>query len=429
MPPHDSHFRVDGRTKGLPPAAAPFSPHAIASRGWNVLREDLPLPLAVIRESALAHNSRWMRRFLSLTGAVICPHGKTTMSPELFRRQLADGAWGITVSTVAHLRVCRDAGIPRVLVANQIVGRAALRYLADQLADESFEMFCLVDSVAGVQLLAQAVGAAGVERPLQVLIEVGYPGGRTGCRSREQVRTVARSIRASHGRLALRGVEGFEGAVAAPDAADAEVRVAGFLDSIVTAAIDCERDGCFSPEPVILSAGGSAYFDLVVNRFAAAPLGRERLIVIRSGCYLTHDVGMYTDAFSHLCQRSADAVLVGDGLRPAIEVWAYVQSRPEPQKVILSAGRRDCSTDAGLPVPLAWFRPGTHQAPDRALTGEMTAVNDQHLHMSVPGDSPLAVGDMVMLGISHPCTTFDKWRLIPIVNDDYDVVDAITTCF
>jgi len=420
---------VDGGTKGLPPGAPSIPVEAIGRQGWNVLREDLPLPLAVIRESALAHNSRWMRRFLEGAGAVLCPHGKTTMSPELFRRQMADGAWGITVSTAAHLRVCRDAGLPRVLVANQIVGRTATRYLVEQLADPSFELFCLVDSIAGVRLLAEAVGEARAPRPLQVLIEVGYAGGRTGCRSREQVRAVGAAIRAADPRLALRGVEGFEGSVADPADPDAGVRVGAFLDSIVSAAADCERDGYFAPGPVILSAGGSAFFDLVVDRLGRATLEHEPTIVIRSGCYLTHDAVMYTNAFARLRQRSGQAAQLGDGLRPAIEVWAYVQSRPEPRKVILSAGRRDCSTDAGLPVPLAWFRPGTHRTPEPGLRGDMTAVNDQHLHMSVPADSPLAVGDMVVLGISHPCTTFDKWRVIPIVNDAYDVVDAVRTCF
>ncbi len=145
---------LDGRTKGLPAGTSALSRDDIARAGWNILREDLPLPLAVLKESSLQHNSAWMKSFREMTGVAIAPHGKTTMSPELYARQLADGAWGITVATVQQLRVCREHGIKRVVLANQLVGKQAIAYVRNELArDPEFEFCCLVDSIAGVEML------------------------------------------------------------------------------------------------------------------------------------------------------------------------------------------------------------------------------------------------------------------------------------
>lgn len=427
----DAGGRVDGRTKGIPGGTAPFPLEEVGLRGWNVLREDLPLPLAVLRESALEHNSRWMRGFLAASGAEIAPHGKTSMSPELFRRQLDDGAWGITVATVHQLRVCRDHGIVRVVLANQLVGRQEIRYVLDELhRDPDFDFYCLVDSAAGVRALADAAEAHPLERPVQVLLEGGYAGGRAGCRTRAEALEVAHAVRDAGPHLALRGVEGFEGLISGGSVEEQEARVAAFLDFLAEVALACEAEDCFAPGPVILSAGGSAFFDMVPERFSRTVLDGRVRTVIRSGCYLTHDSRMYRDAFARMRERTPGLASLGEGLRPALEVWGYVQSRPEPGLAILTLGRRDCGSDGGNPVPLAWFRPGADDAPRPLGEGyEVTHLNDQHAFLRVPQDSELAVGDMVACGVSHPCTTFDKWKLLFVVTDAYDVVSAVRTFF
>jgi D-serine dehydratase len=174
---------LDGSFKGIPADIAGFPLGEIGGKGWNVLCEDLPLPLAVLRQSALRQNSRWMRQFLALSGAVISPHGKTTMSPQLFRDQLADGAWAITVATAQQIRICRDFGFNRVVLANQLIGRQAISYVLDELKrDAGFDLYYLVDSIANVEHLATSARAVEPGRPLQVLLEGGMAGGRTGGR-------------------------------------------------------------------------------------------------------------------------------------------------------------------------------------------------------------------------------------------------------
>jgi D-serine dehydratase len=420
---------LDHRVKGMPGGIAPFPLGRVAERKWNVLREDLPLPLAVLKERALAHNSAWMRRFLDLSGAMISPHGKTTMSPQLFARQLADGAWAMTVATVHQLQVARDFGIGRVVLANQLVGRQAIRYVLDELKrDPDFDFYCLVDSPTNVAQLAAAARATAAGRPLQVLLEGGFPGGRTGVRDRAAALTVANAVANAAPFLALRGVEGFEGLFHGADADETANEVSRFLGFLIEITIDCQRCGLFAPGPLILSAGGSAFYDLVVQQFNAAGIDRDRLVLTRSGCYLTHDSVLYRDADAALRRRTPQADDLGAGLMPALEVWAYVQSRPEPQKALLTMGKRDVSYDE-LPVPLFWCRPGMAAPQTMPASHVVSGLNDQHCHMAIPADSPLSVGDMVGFGISHPCLTFDKWQVICLVDDDYTVTGAVKTFF
>lgn len=417
--------------KGIPGGTPPLPVAEIATKGWNVLREDLPLPLAVIKQSALDHNSRWMQAFVALTGVKLAPHGKTTMAPQLFARQLADGAWGMTFATADQVRVARQFGVSRIILANQLIGRANIRYIFDELAhDPTFEFYCLVDSVAGVERLASAAREHHIGRPLQVFIEAGVVGARCGARDVESALVIARAVKANEPFVRLRGVEGFEGSVSAPTPDETIVRVGQFVDLIGEIAVRCEGEDLFGEGTVILSAGGSAYYDIVAERLALANLGRATEVVIRSGCYLTHDSKFYRQLHEQLQARSPQLSSLGQGLRPALEGWAYVQSRPEPTRVILTCGKRDISYDLHLPMLEQWYRRGLHERP-QTIPAEHTVVglNDQHCICNVPADSPLKVGDMLSLGVSHPCTTFDRWAWLPVVDDDYNVVEAVRTFF
>jgi D-serine dehydratase len=420
---------LDGRTKGLPASSGPIALDRIGAQGWNVLAEDLPLPLALLKDSSLRHNARWMNGFQKLTGVALAPHGKTSMSPQLFRRQLADGAWAITVASVQQLRVCRAHGIERVLMANQLVGKQAIAYVLDELArDPAFELYALVDSVEGVELLARAA-ARKPGRPLELLLECGVTGGRTGCRTIDEATTVARRVNEAAPLLRLVGVEGYEGSIPGSTAAEQESRIAAFVEFMAEVASRCLTEKLIDADPVLLSAGGSAYFDLV----AALPRTLQRRnarVVIRSGCYLTHDSDGYARAADRMRERTPAIATLGEGLRDALEVWAYVQSCPEPGLAILTMGKRDVSFDLHLPFPRLVFRPGVDQRPRTlSVDCEIKALNDQHAFLRYAGDAGVKIGDMVGCAISHPCTTFDKWRFLPVVDDDYNVVDGVTTFF
>lgn len=423
---------VDSVTKGMPSDLAPIPLARIGEMGWNVLNEDLPLPLAVLRQSAIDHNSAWMRRFLDLTGAHLCPHGKTSMSPQLFSRQLADGAWGITCSTPNQLACLCRFGVRRILLANQVVGRMNCRIVASECARlPDLDLYVLADSVTGVRLLANALRDHDVRQSVKVLIEIGGRELRTGVRDTDGALIVAREVAANAPHLTLAGVEGYEGLLSGATAADAERNVRRFLDRLLDAHRALVAAGLLErAEKPIISAGGSEYFDLVIDAAHAAELNESVDILLRSGCYLSHDAVHYSAGFQRMLMRNPQYAALGEGLRPALEVWAYVQSVPEPLRAYATIGKRDISHDWDLPVPMRWFRPGVHRSPlELPPDYKVIALNDQHAHLAVPDKSVLQTGDMICFGISHPCTTFDKWRVICVVDDDYNVVEAIRTFF
>ncbi len=418
--------------KGLSSRAVGQPLSALGSLGLNVLDGDLPLPAAVLKESALVHNTAWMRGFTDRAGVSLCPHGKTTMAPQLFERQLQAGCWGMTAATASHVRTYRRFGVPRVLMANQLVGRSNIDLVLDELeADPGFDFYCLVDSPAGLRELQAALQRRPQRQPLQVLLELGIPGGRTGVRTLEEALALGRAIAQAAPGIALRGVEAFEGVVSGDDHHRVELAVHGLLDTVVTVARHGIEEGWFAPGEILLSAGGSSFFDMAAAVLGAVPRTQPLRVVLRSGCYLTHDSLSYERGQARLRQRAGQLWGSGPGLRNALEVWAYVQSVPEPGRAICGLGRRDVSYDAMLPQPLWWFRPGMHAEPQPAPpTLRVPALFDQHAYVdAVEGTMPWQVGDLVAFGIGHPCTTFDKWPLLHLVDDAYRVLGGVRTFF
>jgi D-serine dehydratase len=403
----------------------------VESLDWNLLNEDVPLPVAVLKRDAIEANSRRMQAFLRMTGAALAPHGKTTMSPDLFDLQLADGAWGITVATPHQVQVARHFGYRRLLLANQLIGKSALDYIiAEMRADPVFEFHCLVDSAASVRQLLAAAKRGRLDRSIPVLVEMGYPGGRTGCRDLDRAMDVAQEVARSGGVVTLCGIEGFEGLLRGADDGATQRLVERFLDDVVAFAVRCDAEGLFGTDPVLLSAGGSAHYDLVIRKFTGVALSRRSMTLLRSGCYLTHDSGMYARAAAIRKDRSPPLEVIEPEFANALEVWAYVLSVPEAGLAIVGLGKRDLSYDE-MPVPLSWSRPGAAERGPQSLSAahKLFRLNDQHGYLHVPAESPLAVGDMVAFGISHPCLTFDKWRVIHVVDAHYNIVQSIRTYF
>ncbi len=170
---------LESPLKGLAPTTAGRPLADILRRRPSLFDGDFSAPVMTIRRSAVDHNVETMARYCRELGVDLAPHGKTTMAPRIFERQLAAGAWAITVANPAQLAVCRSVGVPRVLLANELVDRSTVDWVRAQLAaDPGFDFLCYVDSVEGVELLA-----SGTQKPIDVLIEVGFTGGRTGCRT------------------------------------------------------------------------------------------------------------------------------------------------------------------------------------------------------------------------------------------------------
>ena len=392
--------------------------------GTSIFDGGAAFPVAVLHQSAIEHNSRTMMSYCEQRNVSLAPHGKTTMAPAIFRRQIADGCWAITAATAWQAKTMREAGVHRVLIANQVVVRAEIEWLSEAL-DDGFEIMCYVDSLDGVRIIENVFNAVGASRPLPVLVELGVPQGRTGTRTVQEGLTVAEAVvESSH--LTLAGIAGFEGILGAEGDRTAADVVCEFLDRIVEFVHVAGQKGLFDPSrEVIVTAGGSAYFDHVVDRFSLIDLDQPIRIVIRSGGYISHDdVGLHR--VSPLGEHPRIEHV--DRLRPAIEVWGAVLSRPEPTRALVGIGKRDASPDGRLPIAKKVRRRGAKTV-ETIDPIQVVSLNDQHAYLDVTPDARLDVGDLVGFGIGHPCTTFDKWRVLLMVDDDYRVTELVDTLF
>ncbi|MFI2362800.1 alanine racemase [Promicromonospora sp. NPDC019610] len=404
-------------------------------------------PLLTLDEPALDHNIATVAGAFAAAGVEHAPHVKTHMSRQIWERQVAAGAWGATVATPAQLRTALGWGLPgagrRAFLANELVDPREIAWLRTALTDGTAdEVWVYVDSARGVDLLAAGFAGAAPEAVarLGVLVELGVPGGRTGVRTVADAVALARRVHDAG--LRLVGVAGYEGPVAGGTSAEELAAVGRWCDGLRDAGAQVADlvDG-----PLVLSAGGSAFADVVTRRLgepltAADGGGVPTRVVLRSGAYVTHDHGHYlrTDPWTRLG---------AEPLRPAITVWASVLSAPEPGLVICGMGRRDVSFDIDLPTPLV-VRPADADGrlgDARELTGVIvTALNDQHAYLSLDpaadgaadvgvadvgvADGALRPGDVVGFGISHPCTTLDKYRTALVTRGD-EVAEQVTLSF
>ena len=415
-----SPIELTTRTKGL----RLLAPTLLSQLRESLNAEPRPLtndlfswPLLTLDDASLAQNIGCLASLCHERGALHSPHVKTPMSAQIWARQLAAGAWAATVATPQQMRTAIDWGAPRVVLANELVDPRDARWLVATLrADATLEAYLQVDSGFGISVL-QSSEAAGLDN-LHVLVEYGVPGGRTGVRGLEHTVGLARNV--VDAGLQLSGITGYEAPAAGHDE-DREGLTAWCGQFVLAARAVHEVMGATSP--MIVSAGGSAYVDIVLDELAPlgrpSPLGDDTQLVIRSGAYVTHDHGRY--ARVNPLARLATPM----ELAPAITVYAQVLSVPEPGLAFLDAGRRDLAFDIDLPIPL-WHR--SAPTADSGLLGPrcdfapgtiaVSELNDQHTFLSGPATELLKPGDIVGLGISHPCTEFDKWRIGVVTRQD-----------
>ncbi|MET7673399.1 alanine racemase [Streptomyces seoulensis] len=409
--------RVDHRFKGLPPDAAGLTVGELEAERRNLFTGGFATPVLALSAERLAHNLALMETYAARHGLAFAPHGKTSMAPQLFARQIEHGAWGITVAAPHQVWVAREFGVRRIFLANELVDAAALRRIAAELAaDPDFRLVTYVDSVRGVELMDAAL--TGAARPLDVVVELAAgEGARTGARTEAECAEIAAAVAAT-GTLRLVGVAGYEGEV---PKADPE-RVAAYLRRLTALAAALDAGGLFdTADEIVVSAGGSAWFDTVAEVFAEVPeLSRPVLKLLRSGAYVSHDDGHYRriTPFNRVPEEGA--------LEPAFRLWAQVVSRPEPGQAFVNAGKRDAAYDLDKPEAQVVRRDGV----ERPATGvTVTALSDQHMWLATTPEADVMVGDWIGFGLSHPCTSFDKWQLIPVAEADGTVVQYVRTFF
>ena len=396
--------------------------------GRNIFDGSFPSPLVVARADAIKHNLATMSEFCRLHGAQLAPHAKTTMSPALIIRQIAHGAWGVTVANAVQARTLLHHGVRRILIANQLINEPAITWAFDAV-EQGLDLYCFVDSIEGLDRL-NCVDRLDRDRSgrISVLVEIGRSGGRSGVRSLDEAIALADQANAVPS-VRCAGIAGYEGVfLSAHDSAHDHANdhdrqaVQEYLRVLAASFERIAGLGLFEAGDVpVVTAGGSACFHDVVNILGPVAQNHGAELVLRSGCYITHDDGFYRRVSPLRSHPDLPP------LRPALEAIAQVTSRPEPALALVDLGKRDVSFDEGLPVPL-WRR---HRGKRVAVPNSwrVSRLMDQHGFLAVDPKDELAVGDLVSFGISHPCTTFDKWTHILEVGDDGTIVAVLSTEF
>jgi D-serine deaminase-like pyridoxal phosphate-dependent protein len=378
----------------------------------NLFTAGFQFPIMVLRDSALEHNIQRMASYCKSLGFELAPHVKTPMSPQIAERQIAAGAWGLTIANFNQARIMFEYGFKRLIIGNEVMEPTSIAEIAKINGSGSGEIIFYIDSLAGLKIAQDSI--AGVaQAKLNVFMEIGAVGGRAGIRNLDLLKTILDEI-AKDERIFVRGVSGFEGAVPGGDRAGEGIeKLRVFLRHIVAAARITAP--YIRVDKIIISAGGSSFFDYVAEEFAKYEGDAHR--ILRSGGYVSHDHIHYEDLYPFMGAPDSERFY------PALELWARVLSVPEPDLAILNFGKRDAGNDLDEPLPISKFA-----GKPTPFKGEIEKLNDQHAFMKITPGS-VVVGDIIGCGISHPCTNFDKWQLLPLVNDNYDVIDLVHTHF
>jgi D-serine dehydratase len=440
------NLELDSTTKSIPLVNRKVRLGEVGQQGWNVQNGDMMYPVLVLRDDYLKRNLLTIRDYANRHNMSLAPHGKSTVCPQLYLDQIGfGGCWGITSATIQQASVAAATGVKNIIIANEVVGPANVKQYAalkHQYPDVAF--YSVVDSKETVDQLVRFGKAHLKGARFQVMIELGYVGGRCGARTEATADAVVDAVLAASDVLELVGIECYEGTINLSGHKETIEKVDQFLDFVCAYFRKCESSGKFGTRTeVILTAGGSSYYDRVVEKFATARTKRTR-VVLRGGSYLTYDHGFYRKKLNDLVQRGAlsgpqSKFSPKDDFAPALEIWAMVQAIHESGVAVLTMGIRDLPYDLGYPTPVRQYRDGKlvdrilPEAYDDMSKSEgqfvITSSNDQHCYMSFPAGADLKVGDVIACGISHPCTAFDKWDVLYRVDKNFNVIGALKTCF
>jgi D-serine deaminase-like pyridoxal phosphate-dependent protein len=368
-------------------------------------------PIATLKQSALANNISAMSKYCEEIGFELAPHVKTHMSPQLATEQVKFGAKYLTVATMWQARVFLEFGFKSIIIANEVSEILDLSEIAEINRDPLYEVICYVDSLAGAKLISDAL-ANTPSGSIHLLVEIGYKNGRGGVRDLNDIKALCESLVEIPG-VIIRGVTGFEGNISGERTPEKISEIESFCN-LITAAASLVSEYVHRPE-LIISAGGSGFFDVVVkafNKFSSTTHRVRR--ILRSGGYISFDDGFY----GRISPSGGNA----PKFEAAIEVWGSVVSQAESGLTLLNFGKRDVGIDLDNPIP-------SRSPQKRNVLGTITKLNDQHAFLIGAPGTEMKVGEWIACCISHPCTTFDKWRIFPVLDEQDRVIDYIRTYF
>ncbi|WP_127088119.1 DSD1 family PLP-dependent enzyme [Aquabacter cavernae] len=332
---------------------------------------EIETPALVIDLDLFERNLATMADAVGGSGVRLRPHAKAHKCPDIALRQMASGAIGVCCQKVSEAEVFVAAGIPDVLLTNEVADPRKLRRLAD--LSRTARIGLCVDGPAHVARLAQA--RAGHEGRLDILIEIDVGQGRCGMPVGPQLVDLARAIDAVPG-LSFAGLQAYQGKaqhLRAPQ--DRRTAIGHAVERARIAKSMLEGTGIACP---IVTGAGTGTFALEMT----------------SGIYTELQPGSYALMDADYARNAFD----GPVFAHALTLHATVISTAVPGQAVLDVGYKGAAVDSGLPVPVS---PAT----------EVLGMSDEHTVLRQPERAPLAVGDRVILLPGHvdPTVNLHDW--------------------
>lgn len=402
--------RIDHGSMGLPPDAEGKTIGELIAERRNLFTGGFTAPVLALSAEAIDHGLALMEQNSAKYGLAFAPY--SPLFSQIFQRQCAHGAWGITAAVPHQVRVYRAFGIQQIFLANTLVDAALLTWLARELsADVEFRFICYVDSVRGVELMDAALREAGAARPVEVVVELGAgKGARTGARTADQCAAVADAVAAAP-TLRLVGVAGSEDDIPEAD----YVKVTAWLQRLIKIAADLDKADRFTDaEEIIVSMTGGTWLEAVTDVSAQFPtLSRPVVKLVRSGECATRG-GQLPPTDGHPDTGVSSAPL---------RLWTQVVSRPEPSLAFVNTGRIE--TPRGMNLPATQVVRHT-EGETRLLPGvTLTGIYDHQAQLKLTDMAELEVGDWIGLSLPSISASAETWPLIPLVHADGGVTDYI----
>lgn len=338
--------------------------------------EQLPTPALVLGYEAFMYNIQTMSNYLAKVKTNIRPHAKTHKTPAIAHIQMSAGAIGLCCATVGEAEIMAYSGIGNILIANEVIGEAAIRRVVN-LARHA-KIMVVIDQLEN----ARDISAAAVQygAVLDVLVDLDVGLGRCGIRDEEHLVDLAKQVGKLPG-LSFRGVFGYEGQVQfLPDRGERTKQGQAANDRLVRAAKAISSTGL---QVDIVSGAGTGTYDIAAEF--------PGITEIQAGSYIFMD-GTYQK--------------LGLPFKQSLTVLSTVVSRPTDELVIFDVGMKGISPERFNP-----FVKGYESMID------VKKLSEEHAIAHIQGGIDPRPGDKVHLIPSHCCTTVNLYNNIFVTRD------------
>lgn len=341
---------------------------------------EIDTPALLIDLPTMENNLKKMVDFFSSRDVNLRPHVKTyKATPDLAQIQLNAGAIGITCAKLSEAEVLAQAGIPDILIANQIVGPKKIQRLVN-LAKKT-NIIVAVDNLKNVEALSQAVQAEQVS--IGILVELNIGHNRCGVPPFEPALRLSEAVVSAPG-LDYMGIMGYDGHCTLKIKEADRERVSKEANTLLVETKKFIEEAGL--EVGIVSASGTFTY-----RFASDIPG---ITDIQAGTYLLMDTAFQ----EHGVQE----------FECALTVLATVSSRPsypsDKELAIIDIGRRSISQVLGMPEV------------KHPIGATLFSLSQEHGRVSLEGEAKsLDIGDKIELWVRDSNGTinlFDKFYAI-----------------